>query len=241
MGHPQLLWTTFQCLTNITGKNFFLISNLNLPLFCLKPLPLVLSLHALVKSPSPAFLKAPFRYWKAVIGLPKAFSSPGWTAPTLSAFPHRRGVPALTTFLWPCSRPTPTAPCLSCVEGSRAGHRSPGGVSPERSKGAEPSPSTCWPRFFWCSHYIVCFLGFEHTLLGLAVLLTSQHPQVLLPRTALTPSSTQFISVRGISPVQVRDLAFGPVELDVRTGPALKRVKVPLDGIPSVQHVDRTT
>ncbi|KAK4812888.1 LOW QUALITY PROTEIN: hypothetical protein QYF61_024244 [Mycteria americana] len=37
-------------------KSFFLISNLNLLSFSLKPLPLALSLHALVKSPSPAFL-----------------------------------------------------------------------------------------------------------------------------------------------------------------------------------------
>jgi len=40
-------------------KNFFLISNLNLPSFSLKPLPLVLSLHTPVQSPSPSFLWAP--------------------------------------------------------------------------------------------------------------------------------------------------------------------------------------
>jgi len=45
-----------QGLTTLRVKNFFLIANLNLPSFSLKPLPLVLSLHALVKSPSPAFL-----------------------------------------------------------------------------------------------------------------------------------------------------------------------------------------
>jgi len=36
-----------QGLTTRTGKNSFLICNLNLPSFSLKPLPLVLSLHAL--------------------------------------------------------------------------------------------------------------------------------------------------------------------------------------------------
>jgi len=45
-----------QCLITLRAKNFFLVSNLNLPSFSLKPSPLVLSLHALVKSPSPAFL-----------------------------------------------------------------------------------------------------------------------------------------------------------------------------------------
>jgi len=48
-----------QAITTLTGKNFFLLSSLNLPSFSLKPLPLVLSLHALVKSPSPALLQAP--------------------------------------------------------------------------------------------------------------------------------------------------------------------------------------
>ncbi|KAK4822238.1 hypothetical protein QYF61_011879 [Mycteria americana] len=48
------LGNLFQCLTTLIVKNFFLISSLNLPSFSLKPLPLVLSLHALVKSPSPA-------------------------------------------------------------------------------------------------------------------------------------------------------------------------------------------
>jgi len=48
-----------QCFTTLMGKNFFLISNLNLPSFHLEPFPLVLSLHLLVKSPSPSFLSAP--------------------------------------------------------------------------------------------------------------------------------------------------------------------------------------
>ena len=48
-----------QGLTTLTGKNFFLISHLNLPSFSLQPFPLVLSLHTLVKSPSPSFLQAP--------------------------------------------------------------------------------------------------------------------------------------------------------------------------------------
>ena len=49
-------------------KNFFHIFNLNLP--SLKPLPLVLSLQALVKSLSPSFLEALFIYWKAAIRSP---------------------------------------------------------------------------------------------------------------------------------------------------------------------------
>jgi len=47
-----------QGLTTLIAKNFFLVSNLNLPSFRLEPFPLVLSLHTLVKSPSPSFLLA---------------------------------------------------------------------------------------------------------------------------------------------------------------------------------------
>jgi len=42
------LGNLFQCLTTLIVKNFFLRSNLNLPTFSLKPLLLVLSVHALV-------------------------------------------------------------------------------------------------------------------------------------------------------------------------------------------------
>jgi len=36
--------------------------------------------------------------------------------------------------------PTSTGPCLSCPEGSRAGCRTPGGVSPERAEGQNSLP-----------------------------------------------------------------------------------------------------
>lgn len=48
------------CLTDLTVKNYFLISNLNLLSFRLKPFPLVLSVNALKKSPSPSFWQASF-------------------------------------------------------------------------------------------------------------------------------------------------------------------------------------
>jgi len=48
--------------------------------------------------------------------------------------------------------------------------------------------------------------------------------------------------VLGITLTHVQDLALGLVEPhEVRTGPPLKPVKVPLDGILSLQHVDCTT
>jgi len=47
--------------------------------------------------------------------------------------------------------PAPTGPCLSCAEGSRAGRRTPSGVSPEQNRGAESPPSHCWPCCWGCS------------------------------------------------------------------------------------------
>jgi len=49
-------------------------------------------------------------------------------------------------------------------------------------------------------------------------------------------------SLLGIAPTQVQDLALCLVELrEVRTGPLLVPVQVPLDGTPSLQCVDHTT
>ena len=42
-GTTTSLYNLCHCLTTLYGKNFFLISNLNLPSFSLKPFPLVLS------------------------------------------------------------------------------------------------------------------------------------------------------------------------------------------------------
>ena len=50
------------------------------------------------------------------------------------------------------------------------------------------------------------------------------------------------VLILGVAQTQVQDLALCLVELhEVCTGSPLKPAKVPLDGIPSLQHVDRTT
>jgi len=66
----------FQCLTTLLVKKLFLMSNLNLPPFCLNPLPFVLSLQVLVKSFS-AFIWSSVSIEKPQQVLPEAFSSPG--------------------------------------------------------------------------------------------------------------------------------------------------------------------
>ena len=64
------LGNLFQCLTTLTVKYFFLISNLNLPSISLKPFPLVLSPQTLLMNLSPSFLYPIFSYWKAAIRAP---------------------------------------------------------------------------------------------------------------------------------------------------------------------------
>ncbi|KAK4831314.1 hypothetical protein QYF61_016803, partial [Mycteria americana] len=74
----------------------------------------------------------------------------------------------------------------------------------------------------------------------LATLLWMQ-PRIRLAFWAVS-AHCQPVFVLGIALTHVQDLALGLVELpEVCMGPPLKPVKVPLDGIPSLQRVDRTT
>ena len=54
------LGSLFQCLTTLSVKKFFLISNLNLPWCNLRPLPLILSLVTWEKRPTLTSLQPPF-------------------------------------------------------------------------------------------------------------------------------------------------------------------------------------
>lgn len=70
----------------------------------------------------------------------------------------------------------------------------------------------------------------------------NQHSQALLLRTPLQAFSLQPLFVLGIALMQVSNLALGFVELqEVGIGSPLKTVKVPLDDIPSLQHINHTT
>ena len=95
----------FQCLTTLTVKNFFLKSSLNLPSSSLKPFHLILLLHALLKSPSPAFLQALFRYWKAIIRFPWSLLLSRLKSPySLNLSPLGRcSSPLIMAFFWTCS------------------------------------------------------------------------------------------------------------------------------------------
>jgi len=79
-------------------------------------------------------------------------------------------------------------------------------------------------------------------LLGHVQLFVHRYPQVLLGRAALNPFIPQPVLIVGVALAQVQDSAPGLVEPpEVHTGPLLELVQVPLDGIPSLRHVNRTT
>ena len=59
---------------------------------------------------------------------------------------------------------------------------------------------------------------------------------------ALDPFRPQTVLILGVAPTHVQDLALGLVEPhEFHTSPLLKLVQVPLDGIPSLRRVNRTT
>lgn len=101
------LGSVIQCPTTLIAKIFFIICNWNLPSSNLKPLPLVLSLYALIKSSSPAFLWYPLGTGKPQWGLPGPLN--------LSSCLTRKGAPALWSSFW-SSGLSPADPCHSYAE-----------------------------------------------------------------------------------------------------------------------------
>ena len=204
----------FKCLTTLWVPHFFLTSSLNLSSFSLKPFPLVLSLSNHVKCQLPSCLYTPFKYWKATtrsacslltesprlekthrITQSNREASPSYTSLTLSIFLHRRGAPspALSSSLWPSSRPTGTAGC------SKARHSTPDGTLQGQSRGGQFIPNATHlvmqPRMslaFWTAR--------AHCWLTHSQLSVHQYPQILfLVRAALNELFSQFILVSGIA------------------------------------------
>ena len=117
-----------QHLVTLTVRKCFLMFRGHLLCFCLCPLPLVLSLGTNAKSLAPSYPHPPFRYSYTLISSPWVFSSPGWTIPALSPFPHRRDAPVPSPFLWPFSGLSAVCPCLSCIGEPKIGHDTPAAV-----------------------------------------------------------------------------------------------------------------
>jgi len=123
---------------------------------------------------------------------------PRLTSPSCPSLPSQQSVSSPQIIAGASSGPSPPAPGLSCAEGSRAGHRTPGGVSPEQSRGAESPPSPCAHAAGDAAQGMVGLVGCQQSLQGHVDLLISQHPQVLLHRAAPNPFSAQLVFVLGI-------------------------------------------
>lgn len=112
---------------SLTGKHFFFIYNLNLLFFSLKPVPLVLSPHTLVKS-FPSFF-APFRCWKTALRYPQSLLFSILDHPnSLRLFSQETCSSCLIIFCL-SSRLCPSGPCSSSVGSPRAGCMPQGRVS----------------------------------------------------------------------------------------------------------------
>jgi len=104
------------------------------------------------------------------------------------------------------SSPAPAAPGLSCAEGFRAGHRTPGDSYQSGAEG-QNSPLRPHPAGHTAgdaAQGMVGLLGCEQTLLGHAQLFINQQHQALLSRAALNPFIPQPILILGIAPTEVQ-------------------------------------
>ncbi|KAK4830385.1 hypothetical protein QYF61_010612 [Mycteria americana] len=116
------------------------------------------------------------------------------------------------------------------------------GSHQSRAEGENHLPRPAGHASFGAAQDMVDFLGRECTLLAHVQLFTHQYPQVLLCRAALNLFIPQPVLTPGVAATQVQDLALGLVEPhEIHKGSLLELVQVPLDGIPTLTHVNRTT
>ncbi|KAK4831337.1 hypothetical protein QYF61_017468 [Mycteria americana] len=191
------------------------------------------------------FVQAPFRYWKAAIRSPHSLIFSRLNNPnSLSLSAQERCSSPLIIFvalLWTHSNRPMSFLCWGPQSGMqysvgwglmRAGYR--GRIT---SLDLLVTLLLMQPRIwlaFWAAS--------AHCWLMLSFSSTNTPKSFSSGRAALNPFSAQPVFVLGIAPTHVQDLALGPVELhEVRTGPPLKPVRVPLEGIPSLWHVNSTT
>ncbi|KAK4814468.1 hypothetical protein QYF61_018986 [Mycteria americana] len=225
------LGNLFQCLTTLMVKNFFLKSSLNLPSLSLKPLLLVLSQQALLKtlegcykvSLQPSLLQAQQPQLSQPVLVGEVLQpSDNFHGPPL------HGLQQLHVLL------VLRAPELDAVLQVRS-HQS-------RVEGQNLLPRPAGHASFNAAQDTVGLLGCECTLLAHAQLFVHQYPQVLFHRAALDHIIPQPVWKLRIAPTQVQDPALGLVEPhEVHTGPLLQLVQVPLDDIPSFWRVSCTT
>ena len=138
MRHPQLRWATVP--HHPYSKEFLPNINLNLlfQLEAITPCPVT---KCPCKNPLSSFRcwkAGPFRHWKAAIRSPHSLLFSRMNNPNSLSLSSQEGRSIPLSFLWPSSGLAPIGLCPSCAEGSRAGYKTAGGVSAERSRGWYP-------------------------------------------------------------------------------------------------------
>lgn len=130
LGHAQLLWDLFQCLTTLTIKNLFLVSNLKLPSFSLKPFPLDLSVQKALLHLSLLPSSGSKSFWSLLFSRLKNSRS--------LCLSLKEGWPLIifVASLWTCSNRSLSHPY---VGHPRVGHSTLGGASEEQKHIPRPS------------------------------------------------------------------------------------------------------
>ena len=180
------LGNLFQCVITLTVKNFFLLSNLNLPCLSLKPFLLDLEGHNEVSS-KPSLLQAK----------QAQFSQSFLIGEVLQPSGHLSGLP-LDTFQELCIFVLLGAPGLDAVLQR--------GPQKSQIEGDDHLPLPAGHPLFNAAQNTIGLLGLKHTLLAHFQLLVHQDPQVLLCRAALKEFFSQSIVISGIATTQVQHL-----------------------------------
>ena len=131
-------------------KNPFLVSNLNLLSFSLKPFPFFLITTLPDRVPSHLSCRPPLCTGRLQWCLPRAFFSPGWTTSThtLSLPLQERCSPALRSCLWFLLDPFSTSFLFWRPQMWSVPQMEPHEGRGERDN---PPPPPCWPPLFWCN------------------------------------------------------------------------------------------
>ncbi|KAK4829606.1 hypothetical protein QYF61_005706, partial [Mycteria americana] len=204
------LGSLFQCLITLSGKKFFLISNLNLPWRNLRPFPLVLSLVVVESkkvSPQPPLLQAKQPQ------LPQPLLTRLLRCPSLDTLQHLNvslvvGGPKLNTGF-------EVRPHQCRVQGDNHFPRPAGHAISDTSQDA------------------IGFLGHLRTLLAHIQAAVNQHPQVLFHQVAFQPLFPRPVAFHGVVVAQVQDPTLSLVESHtIGLGPSTQPIRIPLSTLP---------
>ncbi|KAK4812466.1 LOW QUALITY PROTEIN: hypothetical protein QYF61_026459 [Mycteria americana] len=217
-----------QCLTTLIVKNFFLKSSLNLPSLSLKPLLLVLSQQALLKilagcykvSPQPSLLQAE----------QPQLSQPVLVGEVLQPSHHFRGPPL---------DPLQQLHVLLVLRDPELDTVLQVGSHQSRVEGQDRLPQPAGHAAFDAAQDMAGLLGCERTLSAHVQLFVHQCPQVLFPQgCSRSHHPPACIETKDCPNPWCRTLYLAL--LNLMRGPFLQLVQVPLDGILSFWHANRT-